>query len=155
MRVSNPDAPFRPEPPPAIKSADQDITSSTTLADATGLAVAIGAGEKLIVTFVLRFTFAAAGAVKAAVTTPAGATQLIVVHMEADAIVPASGATTTSGTAIVLAPALATSGVATVTAIVTNSTTAGNVQLQFAQNASSGTATSLKANSCVFARRVS
>lgn len=154
MKAVNPDSPPRAEPPAAVKSADQDITSSTTLVDATGLSVAIGAGEKMIVEWTLRFTFAAAGAVKVAVTTPSGATQLIVASMLPDAIVPASGATTVSGTAIPLAPALATAGVVTVTAAVTNSTTAGSVTLQFAQNASSGTATSLKANSCVVARRI-
>lgn len=137
-----------------VKAADQSVTSSTALVDEANLQFGIGPNETWIFTWTLSLTFSAAGQAKVAVVTPAGATQLILAEMHPNAIVPAFGTTGTSGTGIALVCALATAGVARVVATVVNGATAGTVKLQFAQNTSDGTATTVKATSALTAVRV-
>lgn len=137
-----------------VKASDQSVTSSTTLVDEATMQFAIGASESWIFTWTLSAVFSAAGQIKVAVVTPAGATLLAVAHMHPNGIVPAFGTTTTSGTGIALVSALSTGGAVMVTATVVNGATAGTVRLQFAQNTSDGTATTIKAASSLVAARI-
>lgn len=137
------------------KASNQQVLNSVALTNESDLAIAIGAGETWVIQWSLVSTFSATGGLKVAVTTPASATQLIAASIASNGIVPASGTTGTSGTAIVLSPAAATGGNVTVSATVVNSTTAGNVTLQFAQNALDAVVpTILLALSNVSARKV-
>lgn len=136
-----------------VKSALQSVTSSTTLVDESALQFGIGPNESWIFTWTLSATFAAAGQIKVAVVTPAGATQLIVAEMLPNAIVPAFATTTTSGSGLALVCALATAGLVRVVAVVVNGATAGTVKLQFAQNTSDVTATTVTAASALTAVR--
>lgn len=146
--------PASPQGANKVKASLQSVTSSTVLVDESALQFGIGPNETWIFTWTLSATFAAAGQIKVAVVTPAGASQLIVAEMLPNAIVPAFGTTTTSGTGIALVCALATAGMVRVVATVINGATAGTVKLQFAQNTSDVTATTVTAASALTAVRV-
>jgi hypothetical protein len=137
----------------ATKSGDQSKTNDTALADVTALGQAIGAGETWVFTWLLSAVFGTVGQIKVAVTVPSGATLLAIATMDPNGIVPAAGSATSSGAAIALISATSTAGIVTVTATVVNGSTAGNVQLQFAQNTTDGTATTIKSASSMVARR--
>src|SRR5258708_39783844 len=127
----------------ARKPADQSQASNTVLANDSDLLFAIAANEEWVATFEI-----AAGAVlsttgfKVAITTPSGST------LEADAFFLTdaatggqfSGATTTSGANILAnTPPAGAKGIIHLFCWVLNGTTAGNVTLQCAQNASTAT----------------
>lgn len=140
------------------KTADQSVTSSVVLANETDLVVPVGVGETWIVTWNLYVTFASATGLLVAVTTPSGASQLIqaVLSVVGAAIGTTSAVTTVSGTSVALSTvAVSTAGLVTVTATIVNGATAGNVTLQFTQtSAGSATPTTVKAASCVLAKKV-
>ncbi len=137
-------------------AADQSITSSTTLTDATSMGFAIAAGESWVVTYTID-----AGAamqttgMKTAITVPAGAT-LSAVMTFSETVNGGIRRTNTSGAAMDLTAANcgADNGVIRVSARVVNSSTAGTVQLQIAQSTSSGTAVTLRVGSHFVATRL-
>jgi hypothetical protein len=135
------------------KTGDQSVTSSTVLVDETDMQFAIGVNETWVVEWVLTTTFSAAGQIDVAVVTPAAAAQLVTATQTPNAIVPAYGSTTVSGTAIGLVCAAATAGMVRLVATVVNGANAGTVKMQFAQHTSDGTATTVKANSYMVARK--
>jgi hypothetical protein len=137
----------------ARKTADQSVTASSTLVDCTDLGFAIAASEVWVIQLHLAVTCSAAGDWKHAWTVPAGCTgeqwdQSFFSGTGSDghgvSSITASNVTAVSADA---------AGVFAIGAAVTNSTTAGTVQFQFAQNSPSGTAT-VQANSFLIAHRI-
>lgn len=129
-----------------VKSADETVTSSTTLQDDDVLTIALATNTDHFFDAWLYVNAPAAPDIKVAVTVPAGAT------LTAEFRVAASGSTygnstlvTASGTAVTFLP----NGDAfiRITGSVRNGATAGNVTVQWAQDTSSGTATTVKAGS--------
>lgn len=152
-------------PLPARASADQSITSSTVLANATNMSFSIAASEEWVATFYCHIGAAlSTTGVKLAITTPASATQDITVGMfplldnaAASTNTRFSITTTTSGATLDFVTGElsgATSALAIVSVWVLNSTNAGTVQLQFAQSSSSGTAVTIRKGSHVVANRI-
>ena len=152
-------------PLPARATADQSLTTQTTLQNATNMSFSIGASEEWVAEFYCKIGAGlSTTGIKLAVTTPASATQDITVGMfpVSDNAAGAtstrfSSTTTTSGTALdFIAGELsgATTGLAVVSVWVLNSTTAGTVQLQFAQSTSSATALVMRKGSHLVAHRI-
>ena len=138
------------------KSSDQTVTSSTTLVNDTQLKFAVAANETYIFQAWL-YTYAADGTpdIKTTFTGPAGST---VLWSSSQVIFNASGATTLT----VVAPGGTVGDFfvdANLRAIqlygtILNGSTAGDVQLQWAQNTSSANGTSVKAGSSIFGIKV-
>lgn len=145
----------------ARAAADQALTTQTVLQNATSLSFAIGPSEEWLVQFDLDVgALLSTTGLQLAANAPAGAT----IDFDAtlsDIVVTLgnvlSGTTTTVGGAIAL-PAATLAGITNAGALcdlwVLNGSTAGTVQLQFAQNTSSGTALTLKKGSFMLAFRV-
>lgn len=129
-------------------STDFSKTSDVTLANVTGLTRNVMAGEVYAIRAVLFTTSNVAGGVQCAIGGTATATSII-----AEADVKDGSALATAGTTRVAALATAMGDVTAVTAaritiegqIVVNA--AGTITIQFAQNASNGTASTVKAGS--------
>src|SRR3990167_159084 len=145
------------------KTADESVTSSTTLQDDDHLTFAIAASEEWISNFYLDIgAELATTGFKVAVTVPSGATMNLVLHMTAHSSLPAvggeanGGRTTSSGTAIdITAAQLSCTDAGLILSLwVLNSTNAGSVTLQFAQSTSSGTAVTVRKGSHLIAHRV-
>jgi polygalacturonase len=144
------------------KTADQSLTSQTTLQNCTGMVFPIGPNEEVFAEF-----FAPIGAnlfttgFKAGITTPSGATQEIGAEIQPDLITGATRAlylrTTTSGAELDFTAANMTGisfGLLRVSVWILNGSTAGNVQLQFAQSTSSATALTIRKGAAINADRV-
>jgi len=142
------------------KTADESVTSSTTLQDDDHLLFAVGANEIWSVTAYLRVDGATAGDFKAAFSAPAAAAGWQAV------IGPGTGATTfedaaTNNQAATLgtAPSAGMLGAGNfvlvqVIGLIVNGANAGNVVLQWAQRASSATATRIMTNSFLVAHQI-
>lgn len=139
------------------KTADETVTSSTTLQNDDHLTFAIAANEIWTVDY---FLVAGAGDeaadIKLDLAIPAGATYLIGVHGLT------TGVTTYEGDLKAIADSTpwslgidnAVRTTILLFATVVNGATPGNVVLQWAQNASSGTGTTLVANSRLIAHKI-
>jgi len=138
------------------KSSDQTVTSSTTLVNDSQLKFAVAASETYIFQAWL-YTYAADGTpdIKVTFTGPAGST---VLWSSSQVIFNAGGSTTLT----VVAPGATTADLfvdSNLRAIqlygtILNSTTAGDLQFQWAQNTSSANGTSVKAGSSIFGIKV-
>ena len=144
-----------------IKSSDQSLTSQTTLQNATDMVFAIGASQVWLVEMFLSLgaALATTGA-KLAITVPSGGTALVMAQVVGGTFVAANKGSLQGGAGATLdftsaTQASQTDVMATVVACIVNSTNAGNVQLQFAQSTSSGTALTLRAASWFRATRFS
>lgn len=142
------------------KTADESVTSSTTKQDDDHLLLAIAANESWVVDFNIIFSGSNAGDLKCSLTVPSGAT----------GVVGGLGTDTTATGNVGDVRFFATSTfteehffacnstsvftIAVLKALVINSSNAGNIQFQWAQVTSSGTATTVRANSHLVARRV-
>lgn len=119
-----------------------DVTSSTTLANVTGLSVAVVAGRTYSFVATLYTTSNVAGGVKAAIAGTATATAVIYEGADVQ-----SGAITGQTRATSLGTTVAaTTAVTTATIVITGTITvdaAGSLAVQFAQNVSSLTASSV------------
>lgn len=125
-------------------STQFDKTSSTSLSDITGLSVTLVAGQTYRFTAILYTTANVAGGVKFAIAGTATATAIVY-----DSILQAGGAFSTLGTsrATALGTAVSdstttTAGTCYITGLITCNA-AGTLTVQFAQNASSGSASSV------------
>ena len=133
------------------KTGNQSVTSSTTLVNCTDLSFSIGANEAWIGTLLPIVTAGASGGMKWAFTAPSGCS--ITVRAQggssfATSIIDGNGLTGNGTTGI------HTTGTRyELTVIITNSSTAGTVSFQFAQNASNGTATTVSKNSTMIVTR--
>lgn len=144
--------------PVARKTADQSITTATALADATGLSFAIGANEEWVATFDLSVGDAlGTTGLNVGVNAPAGAT----VRAHASVIDDNLHSLARESTSIAgVLPYSTTNfsgsnaGKVSVNFWVLNGATPGTIQLQFAQQTSSGTALTLKKGSFMRANRI-
>lgn len=135
------------------KTSDQPVTSSTVLVDCTSLVLPVLANEVWQFDFNIVYDAGSTGDIKFAFTFPASG------RIDANAAWLSAGVTATvlawTGTTT---PTAAASAFGTtpdrsflpIRGIFTNSTNAGNLQLQFAQNTSDGTASTVRANSTVW-----
>lgn len=138
------------------KSSDQTVTSSTTLVNDSQLLFAVEASATYIFQAWL-YTYAADGTpdIKVTFTGPAGST---VLWSSSQVIFNAGGTTTLT----VVSPGATTADLfvdSNLRAIqlygtILNSSTAGNLQFQWAQNTSSANGTSVKAGSSIFGIKV-
>jgi hypothetical protein len=138
------------------KSADQSVTSSTTLVNDTHLKFAVAANETYIFQLWL-FTYAADGTpdIKVTCTGPSGST---VLWSSSQVIFNAAAATTltsvnTSGVSADLFVD-ANNRAIQLYGTISNGATAGDLQFQWAQNTSSANSTTVKAGSSIFGIKV-
>ena len=122
----------------------QVVNASTALVNDDALLFAIAASENWAGTITLFVDTNVAAGIKVAATVPAGATLRLGVELFTAAAAGAIDTTTSSGTAIGTTAAITK---VNVQLLVLNSTNAGNVQLQWAQNASNGSDTKVLTNS--------
>lgn len=138
------------------KSSDQTVTSSTTLVNDSQLKFAVAANETYIFQAWL-YTYAADGTpdIKVTFTGPSGST---VLWSSSQVIFNAGGSTTLTVVAAggTTADLFVDSNLRAIQlyGTILNSSTAGDVQLQWAQNTSSANGTSVKAGSSIFGIKV-
>lgn len=133
-------------------TAGQSLNSSTTLTNVTNMVFAIAASETWIFFFFPHMNGPAAGDIKFAVTFPASAT----VRYGVIGVNSLTSARSTNTAGAGLSGGLTDNQLfmPIVSGIVVNSTNAGDVQLQFAQNTSDATNTNIVANSYYLAFRI-
>ena len=153
------------------KTADESVTSSTTLQDDDHLTFSIGASEEFVGSIFLSVGAALnTTGIKIAITVPAAATLEVIAsagnyYNTTAAPTYTTLRTTTSGTALDFTATGFSNGIGanggdvihdliSIHLWVLNSTNAGNVTLQFAQNTSSGTAVTVRKGSHLIAHRV-
>jgi hypothetical protein len=136
----------------ARKTSDQALTSNTTLTDVTTMGLTVGVSEIWQVLFSVIYTAGTAGDLKLAMTFPAGGTNGVsAMWMNSGGTAgvrtfeTSGGATDLQGLGATITECVPIQG------IYTNGGTGGTLQLQFAQNTSDGTATTIRANSTVWA----
>lgn len=139
------------------KTANEDVTSSTTLQNDNHLIFAIAASEVWVVEYALKVA-GSEGGIKVAIAAPAGAT------VSASGIGPTDTTTNVLDTNVkfldigagsgTFGTAGAVDGSLMVRATIINSVTAGNVTLQWAQSVSDTDLTRVSANSYLIAHRV-
>lgn len=134
----------------AYKSGDQPLTSSTALASDSALVIAVLANAVYDVDVLLYYTGFTAGSsdIKVSFTYPSGATSQSVTYLGKSTGLAVAQGTVALGTA----QAFGSNGTSNIMALnlwftLSVSSTAGNLQLQWAQNTSSGTATTVKTGS--------
>jgi hypothetical protein len=129
----------------------QAVNNSTVLVDDDALLFAIAANETYVADFHLDISTNIAAGFKAAITVPAGATLKFQVEILAAAAIGIVGSTTVSGTAV---GATALIIQAHLHVCIVNGATAGNVQLQWAQNVVIVADTKVLVNSYLRAERL-
>ena len=130
------------------RAADKSITSSTTLENDTSLVLALGANESWeFEAFLLTTSASQTPDIKLTFTVPSGSTITWIGQQIGDGSAVSYLPITASGTTI--APTIAANliTVVRVRGVVTVGSTAGNLQLQWAQNQSNNNATVMKAGS--------
>jgi len=144
-------------PPTAFarKTAAEDVTSSTVYQNDDDLKFNIGASEVWTFKAVLGVDGGTTGDIKFQFTVPASATGKVIYCLAS----AAQAADNNKGGDITVSVGMGLDGSGTensvlIEGIVVNSTNAGTVQLQWAQNASSATATSVNAGSYIMATKV-
>lgn len=141
------------------KSADESVTSSTALQNDDHLTLAIAANETWALEYILFLSGADAGDFKSALSVPAGATGwrggigpgVAATSGESDGRFTVKGDFTND---LIFGTNVTDTVTALIRTIVINGANAGNVVLQWAQNTSNGTATQVRQNSHLLARRV-
>ncbi len=139
-------------PVPVRMTADQSITSSTTLTNVTDMVKSIAANEEWLWMFDLDIGAALKSTgIKIAVTVPSGATMNLLAIAESRSVGLSSNVrrTTSSGGALDWDTNFGGDdpGLVHVLLWVLNSSNAGNMQLQFAQSSSSGSALTIRKGS--------
>lgn len=131
----------------SYNTADQSVTSSTTLVDITNLSFAAAASKNYIFRATLFITCGASGGIKLSANGPSAPTK---VRVSGDGIIPTSGAAVQVNTITSYGGIMAAaSGASLLVAVVDihgkleNGANAGTFILQFAQSASSVTATTI------------
>ena len=133
------------------KTGNQSVTSSTTLVDCTDLSFSIAANEAWVGTLLPIVTAGVSGGLKWAFTAPSGCS--ITVRAQggnsfATSIIDGNGLTGNGTTNL-----HSTASRYELMVIISNSSTAGTVQFQFAQNASNAITTTVSKNSVMIVTR--
>jgi hypothetical protein len=147
------------------KTADEAVTSSTTLQDDAHLKVALGASEVWAIHFHLFYTTANGLGVKLDTTSPSGATvKHAVIGSTLLPQITTDGTINTIETPVVMQSSdegtHTTGGYASIgnyaqfVVLVVNSTNTGDLQLQWAPSGSSGTAVTMLTNSFLVAQKL-
>lgn len=123
------------------KTADESVTSSTTFQNDDALAFSISANKSYLFRAALAYSAAASGGIKFQWTGPASPTLVGMVDRY-DGISGGNAATAFSSVMLSLANA-ATKRIYEVIGIIQNGANAGTAQLQWAQNTTNGTATTV------------
>jgi hypothetical protein len=131
-----------------VKTANEIVTSSTALQNDDHLFFPVGANETWAFRFTVLANVNATPDIKFAVTAPSGAT-CVVSYVDVEAAI--SNGNFGCGVSTGLVTGNTTNDVYEIVGTVTNGATAGNVQLQWAQNTSSGTGITVLAGSSLFA----
>ena len=137
------------------KPSDESVTSSTTFQADDHLLMAVAANEVWLTRWVVVWTGSTTGDINTRFTFPAGG-ELTLSALRSDGTgtqTPFMFGYTTSPTAAISSESLASGGLRTFIIFdiqFTNSGTAGNVALEWAQLSSNGTATIVKANSTLW-----
>lgn len=126
---------------PLRTTANQAVTSSTALVSCSfNSTIPIKASEKAHARFVLPFSVGAAGGFKFQLVVPAGGTSFQNSILVVDTVTPGVlGANQTSSAAFANALAVAGTHICYMDFDIVNGSTAGVIDLQFAQNSSNGT----------------
>ena len=137
------------------KTADETVTSSTTLQSDDHLFFAVAASEIWVFDFTLFIVSAAAPDIRIALDVPAGATlKWAIIHeMDNNEVATLSVVTTGDDTSRIYG-ATASETMIVVRGIIVNGGTAGNVQLRWAQGTSDATGTTVKENSFLMAHKL-
>lgn len=130
------------------KSADETINNSSTLQNDDDLVFALGANEKWSFKVTLFFTSGATPDIKFKFTVPSGA------EMKYMAVIGSFAVACTESTTVINSGG-SSMRVEILEGIVTTSSTAGNIQLQWAQNTQDLSDTVVKAGSFIFANKIS
>lgn len=128
------------------KTADESVTSSATLQDDDELLFAVGASETWAFEFYIFFTAHADGDLDLAISVPSGATVIY-----GNASDTSNTVRTSSGGELFVAGITGVNATVLVYGTIVNSTTAGDVQLRWAQSTSNGAATTILDNSYLLA----
>lgn len=141
----------------AVKSADESVTSSTTLQNDDSLFLSVAANTSYQISVLLVYNGGTQGSsdLKVGWTAPSGATLVWGIAYR-----DTGGAAHIGAGDITLTLAAGTNGTSNnysvlVTATLTTGSTAGTLQLQWAQNTSSSTATTVKAGSSLIGTQLS
>lgn len=140
------------------KSADETVTSSTTLQDDDELKFEIGPNEKWLVTFDLIYDAVTAADIKVSVSAPAGASGTMRGLGTVVGVTAANGDGNFATAALGGTLSYGGAGAGTIVGcrvwgVITADDTAGTVKLQWAQDASNATGTILKAGSYLTAHK--
>ena len=134
---------------PAVKSADETVTSSTTLQNDDHLVVSVAANTTYLLEFVFMFNANASGDLKTTFTVPSGTTGSLCATTDAGS---------SAGISMTSVPVWDGTGAdeqARLWGRIVTSAAAGTVRLQWAQNASFGTGTILRNGSFLRITRIS
>lgn len=144
----------------AVLAADQTRTSSTTLTNLSGMTASTAASSKYAAQIFLIYGGSTTGDIKFGYTLPASATfefnpmSIFSTDSSLVAATPYMGILNTSGGAAGGGIGAGTKALLLVTGIVVTGATAGTFQLQFAQNTSDGTATTVYAGSWMLVHKL-
>jgi hypothetical protein len=146
-------------PPLAIKTATESVTSSTTLQDDDELTVTVEASTLYRFEMVLLYDGNQSGDLRFAFVAPSGTVQGAVHRLVTGATLAAASELSMGGGDLTTAVAAGTLGTGTTTAlyafgIAAIGVTGGSLKLQWAQNTSSASATRVLANSYLLTQRV-
>jgi hypothetical protein len=140
------------------KTADETVTSSATLQDDNHLTFPIGANETWVVEFGLFYFALAAADIKKSISVPSGATfrfgQQGILFTVAAHFGDGDNLSAGSSSSYATAGSDTNDVMTTFAGMIFNGSTAGNVTLQWAQNTSNGSGTTLYKGSFLRARRV-
>ena len=137
-------------PQAKCKTTDESVTSSTAYQDDDTFVFNIAADETWILNGFIQMSCPASGGMKFDLAVPAGASGYLSVTVD--------GLAWTNGVAIGAGGgnnAAVSNDLASFSAYIVNSSTAGVIQLRWAQNISNGTASIIKRSSTLVATRVS
>jgi hypothetical protein len=134
---------------PAVKSADETVTSSTTLQNDDHLLVAVASNTTYLLELVFMFNANASGDLKTTFTVPSGTTGTLCATTDAGS---------SAGISMTSTPVWDGTGAdeqARLWGRVVTSATSGTIRLQWAQNASFGTGTIIRNGSFLRITRIS
>jgi hypothetical protein len=132
----------------AEKSADESVTSSTTLQDDNDFTFTLGANQTYEVTGLIKASCSSTGLIKAQFIAPSGSTEFINIFINRSAADDVSFMTSpTTSYNIATTTVSSTTDVIMVHGKVKTSSTAGTFKLQWAQKTSHGTATTFYTDS--------
>ena len=141
------------QPISIIKASDESVTSSTTAQDDDDFVWSIPASESWVATYHLACSIHPSGDIKFGLTVPSGAAYEFTGHFQND-IEGEAQTSTDGGFNLVFGSGTLGQSVIILTVGIVNSTTAGTVQLTWAQVSSFATASTIFAKSYMFAHRV-